>query len=326
MRNIKGITLRDIWRAKKRIEPYSAKTPLLYSHALSKITGANIYLKLENLQDIGAFKVRGAANMMLTLTDEQKGKGVFAFSTGNHGIAVAYMADKLHIHATICMSKHVDPAKVAAISRWKPTILQQWESQDEAASYCYEMEKQKGITVIPPFDHKEIICGQGTIALEILEELPDVDMVVAPVSGGGLLAGIAIGMKLADSAIQLVGVSQQNAAAMAESLKNGRPIEVTEEPTLADSLLGGIGLYNQFTFDIVKSYVDRVEKVTEEEIAQAIQFLMKSNQLIIEGASATGIAFALKGQKMKAGSNVAVIVTGRSISWETVKKVVSMDI
>lgn len=320
---VKDITSRDFWRAKKRIAPYVTRTPLVYSPELSEKTGANIYLKLENLQAIGAFKVRGAANKILSLTDEQRAKGVSTFSTGNHGMAVAYIANRLGIRATVCMSKNVPQVKVKAIGRWNPTILQHWDSQDAAGIYCYELEKKEGVVVIPPFDDKEIICGQGTISLEILEDCPEIDTAIVPLSGGGLMAGITLGFKLIVPDAKLIGVSQQRSAVMIESLKVGHPVEMPEEETLADSLLGGIGLDNKYTFDITRDFVDETVQVSEKEIAKGIAFVMENHHLIVEGASATGIALAMRKGYIKPGSNVAIIVTGNGISMSQVKRIVN---
>ena len=193
---VKNITARDIWLARQRIQPYVVRTKLVYSRELSELCEGNIYLKFENLQEIGAFKIRGAANKILTLSEEQKKKGISTFSTGNHGMAVAYMADRLGILATVCMSKHVPESKVNNILRWKPKLLQAWDSQDEAGDYCYELQENQGVVVIPPFDDREIICGQGTIGLEIVEDCPEVDMVLVPMSGGGLISGVTLGLKM----------------------------------------------------------------------------------------------------------------------------------
>ena len=320
---VKDITSRDIWRAKQRISPYITRTPLVYSPALSEMTGANIYIKMENLQAIGAFKVRGAANKILGLSESQKEKGGSTFSTGNHGMAVAYIADRLNVKATVCMSKNVPDVKVKAISRYNPTILQNWDSQDAAGVYCYELQEKEGVTVIPPFDDKEIICGQGTMSLEILEDCPEIDTAIVPLSGGGLISGVTLGFKLTVPGVKVIGVSQERAAVMIESLKAGRPVEMPEEPTLADSLLGGIGLDNKYTFDIVRDYVDETVQVGEEEISKGIAYIMENHHVIAEGASATGIAYALRSGAIKKGSNVAIIVTGNGISMETVKQIVN---
>lgn len=320
--NVKDITSRDIWQAKKRITPFVTRTPLVYSPVLSEMTGANVYLKMENLQEIGAFKVRGAANKIASLSNEEKKNGVSTFSTGNHGMAVAYIANKLGIEATVCMSKHVPQVKVKNIKRWDATIRQDWDSQDAAGEYCYELEREKGVTVIPPFDDKEIICGQATIALEIIEDCPEIDTVIVPLSGGGLISGVTLGMKMTVPDVKIVGVSHERAAVMIESLKAGHPVEMPEEPTLADSLLGGIGLDNQYTFDITRDFVDEVAQVSEDEIANGIAYIMENHKVIAEGASCVGIAYAMQQGTIKPGSNVAIIVTGCGIPMSQVKMIV----
>ena len=320
---VKDISARDIWAAKKRIAPYITRTPLVYSPELSERTGANIYLKLENLQAIGAFKVRGAANKILSLPPEEREKGVSTFSTGNHGMAVAYMASRLGTKATVCMSRNVPQAKVKAISRWNPEILMEWDSQDAAGVYCYELEKKEGVKVIPPFDDKEIICGQGSMSLEIIEDCPDIDTVVVPLSGGGLISGVTLGMKLTVPDVNIVGVSQERAAVMIESLRAGHPVEMPEEPTLADSLLGGIGLDNQYTFDIVRDYVDQTAQVSEEEIARGMAYIMEQHKVIAEGASCVGLAYCMREHAVKPGSNVAIVVTGCGVPMEQIKEIVN---
>ena len=322
---VKDITARDIWAARKRIAPYITRTPLVYSPELSEKTGANIYLKLENLQAIGAFKVRGAANKILSLTPEERANGVSTFSTGNHGMAVAHIASRLGVKATVCMSRNVPQAKVKAISRWNPEILMNWDSQDAAGVYCYELEKEKGVKVIPPFDDKEILCGQGTMSLEILEYCPEIDTAIVPLSGGGLISGVTLGLKMSVPDVKIIGVSQERAAVMIESLKAGHPIEMPEEPTLADSLLGGIGLDNQYTYDIVKDYVDETVQVNEEEIANGMAYIMENHKVIAEGASCVGIAYCMREGVIKPGSNVAIIVTGCGVPMEQIKEIVNTN-
>lgn len=317
------VTARDIWLAKKRISPYVTRTPLIYSHALSELTKASVYLKLENLQEIGAFKVRGAANKLLSLTEEEKAKGVTTFSTGNHGMAVAYMANRLGIEATICMSTHVPQVKINAIKRWNPTIRQIGDNQDDAERLCNQLVAEKGVTLVKPFDDAEIIAGQGTIALEILEDLPDVDTAIVPLSGGGLISGVALGLKSVDPSIKVVGVSMEKSAVMIESLKAGHPVEMQEEPTLADSLLGGIGIDNKYTFNMVKKYVSETAQVSENEIAKGIAFTLAQHRLLIEGASATGVAYAMKEGMIKPGSKVAIVVSGNGIDLSCLKDILS---
>lgn len=318
---VKDITSRDIWKAKQRIKPYVTRTPLVYSSKLSEMTHANVYLKLEDLQAIGAFKIRGAANKILSLTPEQRAKGVSTFSTGNHGMAVAYVASCLGIPATVCMSRNVPEVKVKNIGRWGPTILQNWDSQDRAGDFCYELQEKEGVTVIPPFDDKEIICGQGTIALEIIEDFPEVDTFLVPISGGGLISGVTLGAKMTVPDVKVIGISQEPAAVMIESLKVGHPIEMPEEPTLADSLLGGIGLNNKYTFDITRDYVDEKIQVSEKEIADGIAYVMENHKVIPEGASSVGIAYAMRPGVIKPGSNVAIVVTGNGIGMKVIREI-----
>ena len=285
------------------------------------MTGSNIYLKLENLQEIGAFKVRGAANKIVSLTQEEKEKGISTFSTGNHGMAVAYIAHKLGIKATVCMSKQVPEVKVNAIRRWGPVILKEWDSQDAAGEYCYELQKKEGIRVIPPFDDKEIICGQGTIGLEVMEDCPEIDHVLVPLSGGGLLSGVALGIKGMAEEVRVTGISMEESAVMIESLKAGHPVEMPEKKTLADSLSGGIGLENRYTFRIVREYADEVVKVSEKEIADGIAYIMRNHKVIVEGASAVGVSYALRKGVIPPGKNVVIIVTGCGIDLATVKDI-----
>lgn len=226
-----------------------------------------------------------------------------------------------HIPATVCMSRHVPEVKVKNIARWGAKILQNWDSQDDAGVYCYQMEQEQGITVIPPFDDKEVICGQATMALEIIEDLPKVDTVLVPLSGGGLISGVTLGMKMTLPDVKIVGISQKRAAVMIESLKEGHPVEMPEEPTLADSLLEGIGLDNHYTFEITRDHVDEVAQVSESQIADGIAYIMENHRVIAEGASCVGVAYALQQGKIHPGSNVAIVVTGSGISMSTVRQV-----
>lgn len=240
-------------------------------------------------------------------------------------MAVAHIASRLGVKATVCMSRNVPQAKVKAISRWNPEILMNWDSQDAAGVYCYELEKEKGVKVIPPFDDKEILCGQGTMSLEILEDCPEIDTAIVPLSGGGLISGVTLGLKMSVPDVKIIGVSQERAAVMIESLKAGHPIEMPEEPTLADSLLGGIGLDNQYTYDIVKDYVDETVQVNEEEIANGMAYIMENHKVIAEGASCVGIAYCMREGVIKPGSNVAIIVTGCGVPMEQIKEIVNTN-
>jgi len=304
----------DIFEAKKRISSIIRRTPLKKSIDLSNRTGTNIYYKLEFLQDTGSFKIRGAANCLLKLNSFQRGKGVVTYSTGNHGRATAYVASLIGSKAKICLSSLVPENKREEIKKVGGELIVYGKSQDEAETRALELRDQEGLFIVPPFDNPSIIAGQGTIGLEILEDLPEVDTIFVPVSGGGLISGISIAIKYANPGCKVIGVSMDRGAAMAESLKQGKPVQVEEVKTLADSLQGGILLANQYTFDIVKEYVDDIILVTEEEIALGISYAFLKDHYVLEGAAVVGIAALLAGKVKNVGKNVVIITTGSNIN------------
>lgn len=307
------ITLRDIYRARQAIAPFIRRTPLLYSNALSTHTGAKVYLKLENQQETGAFKLRGAANRLTALTPAERQRGVITVSTGNHGRAVAYMAQRLGIRAVICVPELVLPHKVAAMRSLGAEVIIHGRTQDDAELHAMALQEAQGLTMVSAFDDLHIIAGQGTIGLEILEDLPQVDTVVVPLSGGGLMGGIAAALKYADAAIRLVGVSQDRGPAMALSLQAGVPVPVVEEPSLADSLLGGIGLENRYTFPLIRDLIDAVVLVSEAEIAAAMVHALQQEKQVVEGGGSVGMAALLANKIAPLGEHVAVIVSGGNV-------------
>lgn len=308
-----AITLRDIYRARQAIAPFIRRTPLVYSSTLSAHTGAKVYLKLENQQETGAFKLRGAANRLTALTPAERQRGVITVSTGNHGRGVAYMAQRLGIRAVICVPELVLPHKVAAMRTLGAEVIIHGRTQDDAELYALTLQEAQGLTMVSAFDDPYIIAGQGTIGLEILEDLPQVDTVVVPLSGGGLMGGIAAALKHADAAIRLVGVSQDRGPAMALSLQAGAPVPVVEEPSLADSLLGGIGLENHYTFPLIRDLVDAVVLVSEEEIAAAMVHALRQEKQVVEGGGSVGIAALLANKVAPFGEQVVVVVSGGNV-------------
>ncbi len=272
-----------------------------------------MWLKLESLQATGSFKVRGAASAITQLPSDVRARGVITFSTGNHGLAVASMAHRIGVGATVCVAERTDAAKTEAIRRLGATLVVGGEGQDEAELRCYELARDTGAAVIKPFDDPFVIAGQGTIALEILEQHPQIDTVVVPLSGGGLVGGIALALKLIDPGIRIVGVSMEGGAAMYHSVAAGAPVTVPEAPTLADSLQGGIGRDNRFTFAIVRRYVDDLILVSERAIGDAMALLFAAHRLVAEGAAAVGIAALLEGKIKPGKRDVAVVVSGRNV-------------
>jgi threonine dehydratase len=304
--------LAAIREARNTIAASVQRTPLLRSVDLSTATGVDILLKLESLQPTGAFKLRGATYAVRRLSIEQRSRGVGCCSTGNHGRAVAYAAGQAGIRAVVCLSGLVPENKVAAIRALGAEVRRIGRSQDEGQREIDRLVRDEGLIDIPPFDHPDVIAGQGTIALELLEDRPDLSTIVAPLSGGGLISGIAIAAKALKADIRIVGVSMENGAAMHESLAAGRPIEVTEVASLADSLGGGIGLGNRHTFAICRTLVDETVLVSETEIYRAMQALFREQRLVTEGAGSVGVAALLAG-KLRLEGPTALIVSGNNV-------------
>jgi threonine dehydratase len=316
MTKAKSITLQDIYLARKTIAPLVTETPLIESPALSEQIGASIYFKLEVLQKTGSFKARGAANKIFNLTPDEKAHGVVTASTGNHGRAVSYAAREIGIPAVVCMSADVPKNKVQAIEALGAEVVIHGRSQDDAFVQAKTLQSERGLTMIPPFDDPHIIAGQGTIGLEILEALPSVKNVLVPLSGGGLISGITVAMKSASPNIRVIGVSMERAPVMYHSLKAGKPIQIDEEDTLADSLRGGIGLENQYTFEIVKNFVDEVVLVSEDEIASAMRFAFKEHRLVLEGAGAVGIAALMSGKFQNIKGDIVSVLSGGNVDMD----------
>jgi threonine dehydratase len=306
-------TLRDIHLARQRIAQLARRTPLLRSAGLSERAGAAVYLKLESLQETGSFKIRGAANKLLSLSAEERARGVIAVSSGNHGRAVAYVAQQLGVRAVICVSERVPAGKVEAIRRLGAELVVHGASYDEAEAHSLRLQAERGLTRVDPFDDPEVIAGQGTVGLELLEDLPQVDTVVVPLSGGGLISGIAVALKAANPAIRLIGVSMDCAPVMVHSLRAGRLLELPEEDTLADALAGGIGLDNRYTFRLVRHYVDETLLVSEEEIARAMVFALEQERLVVEGGGAVALAAVLYGKVKEPYRTVAVVISGGNV-------------
>jgi threonine dehydratase len=310
------IAMADIYEAKNLIYYIVRKTPLYKAQSLSEKYNSDLYYKLEFLQDTRSFKVRGATNYALHLSDEKLESGLTTYSTGNHGRATAHVAKKLNTDAKICISENVPQNKIDGIksSGGKPVIY--GKSQDEAQEKALELNRNENRSVVPPFDHKHIICGQGTIGLELLEKLPKLDSVLVPLSGGGLISGIAYVVKSINPDCKVYGISMEDGAAMYESLKADKPVQVKEADSLADSLQGGILLDNKYTFEMVKKYVDEVVLVSEEEIKNAIAHAFYEEHFILEGAAAVGIAAILSDKVDVSNQKSAVILTGTNISNE----------
>ncbi|MFB4369328.1 MULTISPECIES: hydroxyectoine utilization dehydratase EutB [unclassified Pseudomonas] len=306
------ISFDDLLQARQRIAGLVRQTPLEHSSSLSRLTGVPVWLKLESQQATGSFKLRGASNAVAQLDDEQKRLGVVTASTGNHGRALAFAASQLGVKASVCLSELVPQNKVRSIRELGAEVVIKGRSQDDAQLEALRIAREQGAAFIPPFDHPHVIAGQGSLGLEILEQCPDVCDVLVPLSGGGLFAGVALAIKAASPAIRTHGISMQLGAAMHASLEAGEPVEVEELPTLADSLGGGIGLDNRFTYSIARELCDQVHLLDEASIARGIRHAYREERLVIEGAAAVGIAALLDGLIEPRGP-VVVVVSGRNV-------------
>ncbi len=317
--------LNEIYKAKQRIAPVVRKTPLIESGQLSSLTGSNILLKLENLQVTGAFKLRGATNKILGLSAAERERGVVTVSSGNHGKAVSYVSGKQGIKATVCVAETVPENKRQAIRSLGAELVVMGDNYDAALAYGDRLVREQKLTMVHAFDDLQIIAGQGTIGIELYEDQPEIDTVIVPLSGGGLISGIALAVKAINPRAKVIGVSMERGAAMFESLKASQITDIVEEPTLADALMGALNRDNQYTFRIVQQYVDEGVLVSEEEIAAAMRFCLEHHHMAIEGGAAVGIAALLSNKVKSLGENTAVVISGGNVSLQVIKEILSME-
>lgn len=311
------LTLKDIYLARQRIATLAERTPLLRSESLSRRWGCEVWLKLDNLQPTGAFKLRGAVNALSGLEAEQRERGVVTMSTGNFGRALAYAGQHLGIPVKVCISHLVPDNKVEALRLAGADVVIHGATQDDADTQARRLQHENGLAYISPFDDPLVIAGQGTCGLEIMEQQPEIDTVFAGLSGGGLIAGIGLAVKTINPQAQVIGVSMNEGAAMLESLSAGHPVQVGEVASLADSLGGGIGLDNAWSFAMTQRYMDRGYRVDEAQIARAMLHLFNQEKLIVEGAAAVGIAAVEQHQIDLRGRRVALVISGQNVSQKT---------
>lgn len=316
------LTLGAIYRACHAIRPFVRRTPLVRSHALSTPDCA-VHLKLELLQETGAFKLRGATNRILALGPTERERGVVAVSTGNHARAVGHAASVQGVPAVVCMSSLVPENKVSAVRATGAEVQIAGRNQDEAEEVAKALAAERGLTFVSPFDDPYVIAGQGTLGLELLEDLPALDTVLVPLSGGGLIGGIALALKSAARSIRVIGISMEHGPAMVESLRAGRPVPVEEEASLADSLGGGIGLDNRYTYALVRDLVDETVLVSEDEIAAAMAHCYWREQQIVEGGAAVGVAALLAGKIGEPAGTVAIVLSGRNVDMRRFTEIVA---
>jgi len=284
------IELGDVLEARERVRETARHTPLEYSHTYSEMTGAEIHLKLENVQRTGAFKIRGATNRIARLTGDERADGVVTASAGNHAQGVALAASRIGVDATIVMPEHAPISKVKATDSYGGEVVLHGADYDAAAERAHEIERETGATYVHAFDDPAVMAGQGTLGLEIVEQRPDVDTVVVPIGGGGLIAGVATAVT-AETDARVVGVQAEGASSVAESLRKGEVVERASVDTIADGI--ATRRVGDLTFEVIERRVDEVVSVTDAEIANAVTALLERSKTLVEGAGAVSLAAVL---------------------------------
>lgn len=318
------LTLEKIKQAQENIKGVARRTPLFYSSTFSNGHDYNVYLKCENKQKTGAFKLRGAYNKIVSLSSEEKQRGVIASSAGNHAQGVAYGATAFGIKSTIVMPVTAPQAKVQATRGYGAQVVQYGEVYDECYNKALELQEATKATFIHPFDDIEVMAGQGTVSLEILEDLPEVDTIIVPIGGGGLISGMALAAKELKPSIEIIGVQAEIIASSKASLNKGEIVTLPGVKSLADGISVKTPGIN--TFKYMKKYVDDIVTVTEDEIAFGIFSLMEKSKLVAEGAGAVPLAALLANKIKLRGKNVAVLVSGGNIDIAMVSKVIDREL
>lgn len=306
------LDLKQIKSAHKRLEGVVHHTPFSYAPILSKMSGYEVYLKKENLQRTGAFKLRGAFNKIATLLENGQKGGVVAASAGNHAQGVAFAANHFGIESTIVMPESTPLTKVQGVRAFGANVILHGSNYDEAYAYAVKFGEKKGYDFVHPFTDEEVMAGQGTVALEMFEAEPDMDAIVVPVGGGGLLSGMAVAAKALHPKTKIIAVSAEGAPAMRESYKARKPIDTISVRTIADGI--AVRDTSPITLEYILKYVDTFEGVCEDEIASAILFLLEKQKVLVEGAGAVGVAALMHGKiNLSKGSKVGIVLSGGNI-------------
>ncbi|MGC2428034.1 MAG: threonine ammonia-lyase [Nitrososphaeraceae archaeon] len=314
-------TIQDIVRAREILYKSIRKTPLLRSNTFSKIIGTNIYLKLESFQTTGSFKVRGAFVKINMLSVEQRKHGVIAASAGNHAQGVAYAASNKNIPCTIVMPQNASPAKIAATKSYGAKVVLSGSDYDECSIAAQEMAKEEGRAIIHAFDDPQVISGQGTIGLELLEDLPDLDQIYIPIGGGGLAAGVAIAIKAKKPNVKIIGVESKAFPAMKQSLEKGSLQNIKSGYTIADGI--SVKSPGKLTYEIASRYLDDVTVVDDSSIVKTMFLLMERGKLVIEPAGAASLAYLLSNGHANKNENVVSILSGGNVDMYLLGQVVA---
>ena len=313
------LRLYDFMEARERLGTVIIRTELIYSSIFSKETGNQVFIKPENLQKTGSFKIRGAYNKISKLTKEEKQKGVISSSAGNHAQGVALAAKKLGLKSVIVMPKYTPLIKVRATREYGAEVILHGEVYDDAYKRALELQKEFGYTFVHPFDDEDIIEGQGTIALEVLEELPDTDIILIPLGGGGLVSGIAAVAKLKNPKIRIIGVEPEGAASASESLKEGKILELDKVSTIADG--AAVKKIGEMNFKYINKYVDEIITVSDYELMESFLLLVEKHKIVAENAGILSVA-GLKKLNVK-DKKIVCIVSGGNIDVLTISSMIN---
>ncbi len=309
------VSAKEVERAASRLEPFIKTTPVLRAERMDEALGLQVYLKPENLQLTGSFKIRGALNKMLTLTEEEKARGIIASSSGNHAQGVAYAARQLGVKVVLVLPCNAPKTKIEGCRAMGAEVVLHGYDSIERYKKLYEIQADKGYTLVHSYNDPDLIAGQGTVGYEIMQALPDVDAVVVPLGGGGILAGVAVAVKEANKRTKVIGAEPAAIPRYSASRTAGKPVEVPMQDTVADGLM--ITKTGEHVYPIVEKYVDELVTVQDEHIVNALRLILMEGRLLVEPSAAIGVAAALAGSLPVApGSKVCFVLTGGNIDYE----------
>lgn len=314
------VTLAEIKAARERIGGTLEPTPLVHSTFFSERWGGKVSFKFENLQLTGSFKERGALNRLLRLTEKEKKGGVITASAGNHGLAVAFHARRLGIPVTVVMPVNSPLVKVTNATAYGAEVILHGASFDDAVEHGQKLRAERGLTYVHGFDDRDIIAGQGTVGLEILEQNPEVEEVIVPVGGGGLIAGIALALKGSKPGVRVTGVQDEQVPSMIAAEREGKPVTVPPHRTIADGI--AVRRVGELPLEIVRESVDKIVTVSEDEVANAILLLLERERTMVEGAGAVGVAALENGHLSAEGRNIVVVLSGGNIDVNLLSRII----
>ena len=312
-----NLVLRDFEEARARLAPHIKRTPLLTSRQLSELCGYDVRLKAEMFQRVGSYKIRGPLNKFALMPEDQKRRGVVCSSAGNHAQGVALAAQIHHMRAVVCMASNATPSKVAATRGYGAEVVLHGTIWDEANEKAKELVRTQGLTYVHPFDDEQLIAGQGTLGLEIVQDWPEVDAVIVPIGGGGLISGVAMAMKSHNPAVRVIGVESSDGPAMQRSVEAGR-LETIDCRTIIDGLR--VRRVGEINLSVVQRFVDEIVALPDREIFDAMLWVMERCKLVVEGAAAAPVAALLHGLvKLPPAANVAVVLSGGNLNLDQLR-------